>query len=948
MRRFLRETWELLYSSLYCPTQLQQRMNELAPNANTSNTVALSALFSNGRFFIQYVLIAIGLSLPAFFLPSDSASPFPWWLLPSFLLMGYGVGSFFSPSGVLWCLPLLFLFIYGQNASIYGEAWRLSHDRIAPAFQSATQFLSILPIPSQWVFVVTFGSFTFALASSGIHLLINSQPWISLPSWITWVIICLLLFSYIGSLWRFVVGGLFGCVGIILYPFGAVLSGVVGGLIGGGFSTSGAITGGIVTGAIVGFIGGGLFTNLIRPKNANQRTENRSNVGDTSYFIGGGLTGAALTSVMAAPVAGVIAGLSVLTLLAFLTAAALLSFCLASTRIRWIGPVIAGLMIFIGVRNLGVQALLAIPVVFVSYYRFLPDYLVFALTSLLLSQPRIRKTFSKAIESLPPFRSEILWLPLPFYDRLLTSLFQNNAKLAHHALQQLQASSLPGFQQTLQRSLPYLVAAQCANVTTAVEIMSLFKLDHPVLPILIPSFYQIDSKNIEASKSAISKNSDITLLFPRLRQFANDLESAFQTSTIAIRERSLERLINQLNTLPAQLPGLGIKSNTIQSWKGVIERWQKTLELELVEQQKLSQGELLNPFQYGNPLRPDRFSVFKGRQTFADQLVRLILDRNRPTLVLYGSRRSGKTSFLLNLPRLLPSDLIPIYLDMQQASMTESEGDFCYGLVRAICRDASGQGLPFTLPQRVDFYTKPFPTLEDWLDTALPQLGDRRLLLNLDEFEKIGSAIQQGRLSDRLFDELRSLIQHYDRLGFLFSGVQTLDELGPHWSSYFISIVPMEMHYLEPPEAEDLLRNPDPEFALHYAPDVVETLLYLTRCQPYLLQLLGSALVTQANLIHTDLATADLLQAAIPAAFTNGEPYFANVWTEFTGTNWEEVIAGQKLLKALALGTSPSTDHYTQAARQRLRRYHVIEQIGDGEAIEIPLFQQWVQERAIL
>jgi hypothetical protein len=293
------------------------------------------------------------------------------------------------------------------------------------------------------------------------------------------------------------------------------------------------------------------------------------------------------------------------------------------------------------------------------------------------------------------------------------------------------------------------------------------------------------------------------------------------------------------------------------------------------------------------------------------------------------------------------SDLIPIYLDMQQASMTESEGNFCYGLARAIKRDSNSQGLQLTLPNRRRFRRKPFSTLQDWLDTALPQLGDRRLLLNLDEFEKIGSAIRAGRVSDRLFDELRSLIQHYDRLGFLFSGVQTLDELGPQWSSYFISIVPMEMHYLTPAEAEDLLRNPDPEFALYYEPGIVETLLHLTRCQPYLLQLLGSALVTEANLIHTTLATPALLQAAIPAAFTNGEPYFTNVWTEFTGTNPAEVIAGQQLLKALAQGTPPSTDPSTQAARQRLLRYHVIEQTGEGDCIEIPLFQQWVRERAI-
>jgi hypothetical protein len=57
-------------------------------------------------------------------------------------------------------------------------------------------------------------------------------------------------------------------------------------------------------------------------------------------------------------------------------------------------------------------------------------------------------------------------------------------------------------------------------------------------------------------------------------------------------------------------------------------------------------------------------------------------------------------------------------------------------------RDTRSQGLLLPpIPSRQDFATQTYPTLEDWLDLALPKLGERRLLLNLDEFEKIGSAI---------------------------------------------------------------------------------------------------------------------------------------------------------------------------------------------------------------
>jgi hypothetical protein len=495
------------------------------------------------------------------------------------------------------------------------------------------------------------------------------------------------------------------------------------------------------------------------------------------------------------------------------------------------------------------------------------------------------------------------------------------------------------------------VADRFAAINTTTELIDSVKPTNPLLPLVIPAFYQFD-ENAEFLATLKSGNIEIDTLFPILQKTASDTAAALEGGSSALRERGLERVVDRLKILPAQLPGLGLKPQSIKRWQPAIERWQHILELEIAEQQKTSQGELLNPFQFGNPLRPDRADIFKGRQDFADRLVRLILDRNRPTLVLHGPRRAGKTSFLLNLPRLLPSDLVPIYLDMQQGSMTASEGDFCYGLVRAIDRDTRSQGLQLPpIPSRADFAHRPYTTLEDWLDLALPQLGERRLLLNLDEFEKIGSAIKDGRISERLFDQLRSMIQHYDRLGFLFSGVQTLEELGPRWSNYFISVVPMEMHYLEPHEAEDLLLHPDPEFTLKYDAGIVAEILHLTRCQPYLLQLIGSAIVNQANLQHTQLATTTLLQAAIQSAFTNGEPYFTNIWTEFTGNNDNpaEVTAGQQILIALAQGNPPveSIDEATTAARRRLLRYHVIERDGDIDKIEIPLFEQWVRERAI-
>jgi len=635
--------------------------------------------------------------------------------------------------------------------------------------------------------------------------------------------------------------------------------------------------------------------------------------------------------------------------------------------------------------TLETRLILAIILILSGYFRLIPDYLLLTAISLFLSGisrskiiplkngsvkihdyfPILQAKPVKILRILPPYSTELLWLPLPGHDRILAAAFRTDTEAALATFQQMQASPLPGFRPTIKQALPQIIADRLTVVSNIPELVATAKSDHPLLPLLIPTFYQSESEleNSTPERSAPFIKAEISRVMPRLQAVAKDVEAALEAGSAALRERALERILNNLLKLQAQLPGLGLESPAIKRWEPVLEQWQRLIQLELEEQQAQSQGELLNPFSYGNPLPLHRKDIFKGRQAFADRIVRLIIDRNRPTIVLHAPRRFGKSSFLQHLRRLLSSDMIPIYLDMQSNTFTTDEADFCYSLVRSIYKDSRSQGIQLpAIPQRQEFRESPYIALEDWLDEALPRLEDRRLLLNLDEFEKIGSAIKEGRLSLRLFDQLRHLIQHYDRLSFLFSGVQTLEEIGPNWSSYFISVVPIEMLYLEPEEAEDLLVNPDPEFALRYDRNILAEILQLTRCHPYLLQLLGAAMVTQANLNHTQLVTSDLLQAAIQDAFTLGEPYFINIWTEFTGTNPQEVAAGQKFLLSLAanqelpsphlsLGTtqpSPGSEVEALAALRRLRRYHVIEETDRGNyRFEVPLFSMWVRDRAI-
>ena len=212
--------------------------------------------------------------------------------------------------------------------------------------------------------------------------------------------------------------------------------------------------------------------------------------------------------------------------------------------------------------------------------------------------------------------------------------------------------------------------------------------------------------------------------------------------------------------------------------------------------------------------------------------------------------------------------------------------------------------------------------------------------IGIDEFEKLGEAVESNRLTEQVFDELRYLIQHQARLALLFAGVQTLDELGPAWSSYFINVKPLTIGYLHPDEAEELIRRPDAgvDFKLVYTDEAVNKILAQTYGHPYLLQLVCSAVVEESNARKTLQVDASLLAAALTRALDQGEPYFHNIWHEMAGPD------GQPFLRQVAQADMPlSLDSHP--ALNRLVRRRILVQNNGEYRVEVPLVQRWLRER---
>jgi hypothetical protein len=242
---------------------------------------------------------------------------------------------------------------------------------------------------------------------------------------------------------------------------------------------------------------------------------------------------------------------------------------------------------------------------------------------------------------------------------------------------------------------------------------------------------------------------------------------------------------------------------------------------ELAEAVGLRQ-EIDSPYVIGVPLIPQQ-ELFVGRTDIGGRIEQLLLDRRRPPLLLYGQRRTGKTSLLNNLGRLLPSSIVPLFVDLQgPATKASDHAGFLYNLARGMS-DSAQRERSLALPplERESLTADPFTRFDEWLDQVEAALGRSTALLSFDEFEALDRALTQGRFNDAdVLGMLRNLIQHRSRFKVLLAGSHTLEEL-ERWAGYLINVQVVHISYLKEDEARMLVERPVQDFALRYEPEMV-------------------------------------------------------------------------------------------------------------------------------
>ena len=314
-----------------------------------------------------------------------------------------------------------------------------------------------------------------------------------------------------------------------------------------------------------------------------------------------------------------------------------------------------------------------------------------------------------------------------------------------------------------------------------------------------------------------------------------------------------------------------------------------------------------SPYIVGNPV--DQVEMFFGRTKVMDQIRRHLGGTDHANvLLLEGNRRTGKTSILhqLEKPDTLPG-WIPVYCSLQGTEGDDktvgfTTKDFFRKLTLDTGKTLYRAGVKTwlsSLPEPTPELTADrfrwtlafrkaldqafsneydFETFESYISSAIEAAKPNRILLMLDEFDKLQEGIDSGITSPQVPENIRYLLQNSPGLSAIITGSRRLKKLREeYWSVLFgigsripISELPIE-------GARQLVTEPV-KGRLQYLPQARDYLVELCACQPFLVQSLCSRVFElAADSEGPRTITRDIVEEAATKMVEDNE-HFHTLW----------------------------------------------------------------------
>jgi len=303
-----------------------------------------------------------------------------------------------------------------------------------------------------------------------------------------------------------------------------------------------------------------------------------------------------------------------------------------------------------------------------------------------------------------------------------------------------------------------------------------------------------------------------------------------------------------------------------------------------VDRNKRIKLPLRNPYVAGIPIKSDK--VFVGREDVFD-FIRDTLGyteeyEDRNLCALFGHRRTGKTSLLLQLrgkKKDILAPRIPVYVDLEGILPRSSKTYlpiqiFFWKLALTIADELTASGIEIRNPSQNEFEEADW-NFREFLKDAVKATGNKGFVILFDEFQAIEP--RQGVLNVDIYHMLRHIIQHTTGVGFILSGTMEVERLMREYkAAMFGAAIIKRIDFLDERDARKLIKSPVNSY-ITYTKEAEDIIVQLTACHPYFVQLVCHTLTSYLIDRGKEKVFAHDVERIIPQVLERGI-HFTEIW----------------------------------------------------------------------
>lgn len=356
----------------------------------------------------------------------------------------------------------------------------------------------------------------------------------------------------------------------------------------------------------------------------------------------------------------------------------------------------------------------------------------------------------------------------------------------------------------------------------------------------------------------------------------------------------------------------------------------------------------LNPYTAGNPIRNQ--SGFFGRDDVLREIMQVLRHPQSNAIVLFGQRRIGKTSILLEIERRLSgsSGYTPTYFDLQDKA-SQPLAEVLYELAQRIAAKTTK-----ITPDKTKFDARGDYFRQIFLPIAADAAEPNGLVLLFDEFDVLDSpeAIHAGK---SFFPYLRAWMSEVEQVHFVFIIGRRPEDLSIETISTFKGVRASRVLLLDREAADAVVRQSERDGSVFWTDAASDRVWYWTQGHAYLTQLLCYVVwenIYSANAIENHPVAESDVDSAISEALQQGANAFYWIWDGLPPAErvvmaamaeaGDIVITSENLVDILNRSGVRLIVRELELAPETLVDWGLLASADKGYRFVIPMLRHWV------